>query len=212
MHRLLIASTGYAGRLGVACIAVAWSVFPVAHAEAALGPASAPVTLIEYGSLTCDHCVHFHRKIFPRIKSQYIDTGRVRFIYRDFPTSTAAARGAIAARCANDDYYRMLDTLYASVGEWSRQRDIDTALVQKAVALGLDRQSFRACLDAPRHEQAITQQQRHATTEYGVLGTPTFLINCEVVPGRQNFDEIKALLESALSNSQRVNKAAQHRC
>lgn len=170
-----------------------------ANAEVALGSARAPVTIVEYGSLTCDYCVRFHREVLPLIKSRHIDTGRVRFIYRDFPTSAAATRGAVAARCAGGHYYTMLDALYAAVGGWSRARDVDAALLQQAVSLGLDEEPFRVCLDDPRHISAIDDEQRRSEIEYGVLGTPTFLINGKVVAGIRDIDEIDALIDEALS-------------
>tara|TARA_R110002096_G_scaffold74776_3_gene177055 strand:- start:910 stop:1476 length:567 start_codon:yes stop_codon:yes gene_type:complete len=169
-----------------------------ANAEPALGSADAPVTIVEYGSLTCDYCVRFHREVLPLIRSRHIDTGRVRFIYRDFPTSMAAIRGAVAARCAADDYYTMLDALYVSVGSWSRTLDVDAALIQQAASLGVDKETFRACLDDPQHERAIDDEQRRATTEYGVTGTPTFLINDKIVRGVKAIDEMEALIEDAL--------------
>lgn len=172
-----------------------------ARAEPVLGSDRAPVTIVEYGSLTCDYCVRFHRKVLPLLKSRYILTGQVRFIYRDFPTGAAATRGAVAARCAGDDYYTMLDALYADVGNWSRARDTDAALIQLATSLGLATLEFRACLNSPGQRRAIANQQRTATAEYGVLGTPTFLINGRIVRGIQEFEQMKLLIEEALPDA-----------
>jgi len=174
-----------------------------ANAEVALGKESAPVTIIEYASLTCDYCVRFHRKTLPLLKSRHIDTGKVRFVYRDFPTSSQATRGAVAARCAGDQYYEMLDILYTAVDSWSRTADIDAALIQKIDPLGLDVESFRACLNDPQHIRAITKEQQRATRKYGVFGTPTFLINNELVRGIKDIDEIEALIEKALINARK---------
>lgn len=185
----------------------AFSFAGVAHAEFVLGNARAPVTLIEYGSLTCDYCVRFHREVVPLIKSRHINSGRVRFIYRDYPTSDEAMRGAVAARCAGSTrYYGMLDALYSSVGRWSRAKNIDTALIQHATLLGLDPVAFRACLNDPRHVRSIEDEQRRATKEHGVLGTPTFLINGRVVPGIKNIDGIDALIEKALADERRPQR------
>ena len=174
--------------------------FPVAaNAEFALGDSRAPVTLVEYASLTCGYCLRFHREVLPLIKSRHIDTGRVRFVYRDFPTSAAAIRGAVAARCAGPHrHFKMLDTLYSAVGRWSRASDVDAALVEHAASLGLDRAAFRACLDDPRHLRSIDEEQQRATKEHDVLGTPTFLINGKVVRGMKDIDEIDVLIEEAL--------------
>ena len=180
--------------------AVATSFWAPAGAEPALGSDRAPVTIVEYGSLTCDYCVRFHREVLPRIQSGYIETGVVRFIYRDFPTGDAATRGAVAARCADDHYYAMLDALYADVGNWSRARDIETALIQQATSLGLAPRAFRACLKGQVQRRAIEHMQRTATAEYGVLGTPTFLINGRIIRGMQDFEQMKLLIAEALAN------------
>lgn len=186
----------------VVVVATAFLCTVVANAEVALGDSRAPVTLIEYGSLTCDYCVRFHREVVPLLKSRYINSGRVRFIYRDYPTSAAAIRGAVATRCAGSDrYYTMLDALYSSVGRWTRVQNIDTALVKHAALLGLDTAAFRICLDDPRHVRSIKDEQRRATKEHGVLGTPTFIINGKIVPGIKNIDELDVLIEEALSDA-----------
>lgn len=166
--------------------------------EPALGKPTAPVTLIEYGSLTCDYCIRFHRQVFPAIFDEYIETGKVRFIFRDFPTSEEARRGAVAARCAADQYYKMLDTLFLHVGKWSLAENVDEALVEQARSLGLDETKFRACLNDPDREAAVTQSQQHAKETFDVTGTPSFLINGELVRGRKNKREMKQLIEAAL--------------
>ncbi len=183
--------------LGLAAMAV---FFPVAaNAEFAIGDARAPVTLVEYASLTCGYCVRFHREVLPLIKSRHIDTGRVRFVYRDLPTSMAAIRGAVAARCAGpQQYFAMLDTLYSAAGIWSRERDVDAALIQYAASLGLDRAAFRACLNNPQHALSIDEEQQRATNEHDVLVTPSFLINGKLVRGIRSIDEMDALIEEAL--------------
>ena len=169
-----------------------------ARDEMALGSAQAPMTLIEYGSLTCDYCINFHREVLPIIQSRHIDTGRVRFIYRDFPTSAAAIRGAVATRCGGDQYYKMLNVLFAEVGKWSQSDDIDAALTQQAVLLGMNEKRFRTCLNDPRQHLAVTEGQQQAKTEFDVLGTPTFLINGKIVRGKKTIEEMEALIKDAL--------------
>ena len=167
------------------------------YAEHEIGDPDAPVTIVEYASMTCDYCIRFHREVFPLLKSRHIDTGRVRFVYRDFPTSATAARGAVAARCAGDRYFAMLDALYASVGDWTRAADVDTAFTNLGVELGLDKEPFRVCLRDPKHAYAIANEQRSAR-ENGVLGTPTFTINGTMESGIKTIGEIEALIEESL--------------
>lgn len=172
-----------------------------ASTEPALGSPHAPVTIIEYGSLTCDYCIRFHREVLPLLKSRHIDTGRVRFVYRDFPTGKAATRGAVAARCAGEQYYKMLDILYAKVGNWSRARNMDVSLSQLAASLGLEEKRFKPCLNEAQNTRVIISGQQQATREHGVIGTPTFIINGKIVRGIKDIDQIELLIEKALLNT-----------
>ena len=165
-----------------------------AHAdEVALGNAKAPVTIIEYGSLACDHCAHFHFDVLPILKSRYIEKGQVRFVFRDFPTSNAAIKGAVATRCAGNRYYEMQGQLFSTL-------DINTALIAQAASIGLDKTAFRTCITNPQHEQAIVREQQKAKAELGVTGTPTFIINGKRVKGFQSADEFDSLIKSAQQN------------
>lgn len=172
------------------------------HADFVLGSNKAPVTIIEYGSLTCDYCVKFHREVLPLIKLRHIEKGSVRFIYRHFPTSAAATRGAVAAQCAGTNkYYAMLDTLFHTVGDWSRAKDVDAALVGYASFVGLDEKSFKACLGDPQQTQSVKKEQQLAVDKYDVRGTPTFLINKKIVRGIQDIEEIEVLIREAQSRA-----------
>ena len=163
-----------------------------------MGNSKAPVTLIEYGSITCGKCVRFHRNVLPLIKSHYIEAGIVRFIYRDFPTSTEATRGAIAAHCAGpDQYYMMLDALYDSVGVWSKATDVDIALTDVAISKGLNRDSFVSCLNDPEQLNGVEKDKEEAILEFDVYGTPTFIINGKIIRGLKTFSEMEVLLENA---------------
>jgi protein-disulfide isomerase len=169
-----------------------------ADSEPSLGMPTAPVTIIEYGSLTCDSCVKFHREVLPTVKQRYIDSGRVRFVFRDFPTGEAAVRGAAAARCVRPEaYYRMLDALFWSVPQWSRAANVDRALVDEAAKLSLANDSFGTCFGNKEVVDRLEQQQRRATKDYAVLGTPTFVINGRVVRGAQTLEQIEALIAQA---------------
>ena len=171
--------------------------------EIALGKKNAPVTFIEYGSITCDTCIGFHRKIFPRVQRRYIDTGKVRFIYRHFPTSEAALRGAVATQCAGEKFYEMLEELYATVPAWYQAEDRDSQFVQQAASFGLDSSQFLVCLTDKKNSDAIVTQQKAARKDLDVTGTPTFVINGKFIRGEQSFDDIKALIDEALSKDRR---------
>ena len=174
-----------------------------AAAEPAMGSPAAPVTLVEYGSLTCGHCIRFHRDVLPHLKRKYIDTGRVRFVFRDYPTSAKATRGAVAARCVSSEaYYSTLQTLFLSVGQWSKASDVDAALKQKVAELGLNTAEFHECLKDPASEAAVVQSRRQGAQEFGVLGTPTFLINGQIVRGARTLEQMEALIDNAATHGQ----------
>ena len=146
--------------------------------------------------------MRFHRKVLPLIKTNFIETGKVRFIYRDYPTSTAALRGAVAAHCAGTErYYTMLDALYYSVGDWSLAEDIDNALVEIATSLNIKRGTFIECLNNPQQTQNVNNERDEGVLQYDVSGTPSFVINGNLVRGLQTFEEMKLLIEQALTQS-----------
>lgn len=180
-------------------LSLIFNIMPVSaqsEREIFLGNPSAPITIVEYGSLTCGYCVRFHRKDFPKIATKYIDTGRAKFIFRDYPTSEPALRGATAARCAGDQYYIMLDHLFKHVAQWSKAENVDAALVDQASTLGLSRETFNACLSDPARQAEVVRSQQQAKTQLGVTGTPTFLINGKLEHGIRSFKELDAILEA----------------
>ena len=167
--------------------------------EISLGNTQAPVTLIEYGSLTCGKCLYFHKHVFPRIKKHYIDTGIVRFIYRHFPTSGSAVHGARAAQCAGDKYYEMLDALFTTVANWYQAENRDNLFVKHATSLELNSEEFVTCISDEKRLDDILNQQQAAKSDLDVTGTPTFFINGEIVRGKKSFVEMKALISEALN-------------
>ena len=171
--------------------------------EISLGSKQAPVTIIEYGSLTCDNCLSFHKYVYPQFKKHYIDTGTVRFIFRHFPTGGAAVYGARAANCAGDKYYEMLDTLFSTVGRWFRAENRDAIFVEYATSLGLSSEVFTACISNKKHLDDILSQQKAARKDLDVIGTPTFFINGKMVRGKRSFVEMKALISNALNKNKR---------
>ena len=164
-----------------------------------LGSKQAPVTIIEYGSLTCGKCLHFHKYVYPKIKKHYIDTGIVRFIYRHFPTSGSAVHGARAAQCAGDKYYEMLDALFTTVANWYQAENKGNMFVKQATLLGLNSEEFLTCISNKKLLDEILNQQQAAKRDLDVIGTPTFFINGKIVRGKRSFVEMKALISEALN-------------
>src|SRR6476659_6825269 len=158
--------------------------------DESLGSATAPVTIIEYASMTCPHCAHFHETTFPGLKKKYIDTGKVRFVFREFPLDQLAAAGAMLARCAGKDkYFPMLETLFAQQKEWVVQKPLEP-LLGIAKQAGFTQQRFDQCLANQQLLEGI-EQSRARGTKLGVSSTPTFFINGNIVRGVLTVEELE---------------------
>ncbi len=176
---------------------------PVSLPDMALGPKDASVTITEYASMTCPHCAAFNAAVFPKLKSEYIDTGKVRYVFREFPLDVKAAGGSILARCiAKDDpgkYFAVVDMLFRQQSDWVMKNTTDTlTLIGKQA--GLSQQSVEACLTDQTLLDKVSADQKFAAEVLKVNSTPTFFINGEMVRGEITFEEfdkrIKAQLKS----------------
>ena len=167
--------------------------------EKVLGSSDAPVTVIEYASLTCPHCGHFHNGILPDIKKEFVDSGKVRFIYRDFPLDHFALRAAMLARCnSHRDYFAFLDVLYKDQQRWITAQDPLVALLRLARLAGINGEDFKQCVGNKGLEDAILQQRLQAAKKYRLQATPAFIINEELYTGELTFDGIKSAIEEQL--------------
>ncbi len=167
--------------------------------EKALGSPTAPATIIEYASLTCPYCRAFHLTTFPRVKKELIDTGKVRFIVREFPIGRSAGAAAIITRCAPEkDYFVLFDKFLTQQNKWTSQYVRPDAIYKIAAQTGMTRQAFDACLANKEIEDGLrTVKQRGR--EFGVSGTPTFFINGKKARGVLTFDQIKEMLGAQVS-------------
>jgi protein-disulfide isomerase len=171
---------------------------PGALPEMVLGEANAPVTIVEYASMTCPHCATFHEKTYPELKKKYIDTGKVRFIFREFPLDPLAAAGFMLARCAGEDkYFPMIETLFHQQKEWAVQRPLPP-LFAIAKQAGFTQQSFDQCLANQRLLEDIEKVRERGAKEYGVGSTPTFFVNGKVQKGAPTIEELDKLIEPHL--------------
>jgi protein-disulfide isomerase len=162
-----------------------------------LGKATAPVTVIEYVSLTCPHCASFHKTLFPRMKKEFIDTGKVRYIVREFPIGHMSGAAAIVNRCAPEDkYFFLLNQFLTRQPEWVSQEVRPDALYSVAKASGMTRETFDKCLSNQVIIDGLTEVKQRGR-QFGVIGTPTFFINGRKAQGEVTFDEIKAMIEQA---------------
>jgi len=153
--------------------------------DVVLGSDKAPVTVIEYASMTCPHCAHFAETTFPELQKRYIDTGKVRFIFREFPLDALAAAGFMLARCAGKDKFMpVVETLFAKQREWMVEKPIEP-LRAIAKQFGFTEQSFDQCLANQKVLDGIQDVRDRAATKLGVNSTPTFFINGKKLVGDQ---------------------------
>ncbi len=161
-----------------------------------LGDPEAPIKIVEYASLTCPHCASFHNDILPRLKADYIDTGKARLVYRDFPLDRVALQAAAIARCAGDDrFFGFIEVLYGTQESWARSsRPID-ALAAVVRVGGLKRQAIDACLADKALVDGILAVRLRGSKKFGVRSTPTFIINGEKVVGALTYERLKDVLD-----------------
>jgi protein-disulfide isomerase len=150
-----------------------------------LGDPKAPITVIEYASMTCPHCAHFSETTFPELKKRYIDTGKVYFIFREFPLDQLAAAGFIEARCVGggpEKYFAMIETLFASQRDWVVQRPLQP-MVAIGKQAGLSQEQFESCLANQQMIDGIEKVRSDGAQKFGVQSTPTFFINGKLMSG-----------------------------
>jgi protein-disulfide isomerase len=161
------------------------------------GKADAPVTVIEYASMTCPHCANFDINVFPLIKSRYIDTGEVRYILREFPLDQLAAAGFMLARCSGAKYFDMIHVLFQRQRDWVVERPLDP-LLEIAKQAGFTKQKFDECLANQSILQGIEDVRQRAADKLGVDSTPTFFINGQIHRGEMTFADFEAVVKPLL--------------
>ena len=167
--------------------------------DIALGSSNAPVTIVEYASMTCSHCAAFYATTFPELKSKYIDTGKVRFILREFPLDPLAAAGFMVARCAGDDKRNaIVELLFAQQKNWAFTDKPVEALANLVKQTGMSQTSFEACLKNQDLYNKIARVHDQAAEKFGVNATPTFFINGKKQNGEMNPDALAKLIDPML--------------
>ncbi len=170
--------------------------------EEAIGDPSAPVTIIEYASLTCPHCAHFHKEVLPLLKERYIAPGKVRLIFRDFPLDQRALSAAVLAHCAGPErYFGFLDVLFQTQESWARGDDYLAALKRLGKLGGLTDQQMDACFADQDLANRILQSRLDAQSQHEVSSTPTFIIGGKAYAGARDIDEFASLIDPLLQKS-----------
>ena len=176
---------------------------PVSLPDMALGPKDATVTITEFASMTCPHCAAFNEQVFPKIKSEYIDTGKIRYIFREFPLDIKAAAGSMLSRCiANGDapkYFAVTDMLFRQQNDWVVKNTTET-LTRIGKQAGLTQQQVEACLKDQALLDKIAADQKYASDVLKVDSTPTFFINGEKIKGEASFEEFAKKINPLLKS------------
>src|ERR1700761_6582376 len=176
---------------------------PVSLPDMAIGPADASVTITEYASMTCPHCAAFNAEVFPKIKAAYVDTGKVRYIFREFPLDIKAAAGSMLARCiAKDDsgkYFAVIDMLFKQQNDWVMKNTTET-LTRIGKQAGLTQQQVETCLKDQSLLDKIAADQKYASDVLKVNSTPTFFVNGEMLKGETSFEEFSKHIDPLLKS------------
>ena len=166
-----------------------------------LGKDDAPVTVIEYASMTCPHCAHFAETTYPELKKRYIDTGKVRYIFREFPLDPLAAGASMLARCADKEkFYPLIETLFQQQTKWAVEKPIPQ-LMAIAKQAGMSEQTFNACLSDQKMLDQIQAEQKRATDKFGVNSTPTIFVNGKKQVGASTIEDLTKVIDPLLPKS-----------
>ncbi len=209
MLRYLPMKTIFAVFLTVAGLALAAPVsaeiakFEDAIKPAVIGNPDAPVTIIEYASLGCPHCANFHHDTYPKIKKDYIDTGKVKLVFTDFPLGTPALAASMIARCSGPQRYMgYIDLFFRAQAQWSRADNPLEALKKIARFGGMTGTDVDACLAQQKLIDHVQGTARKASEEHGINSTPSFLVNGEKISGAMTYPDFRNVIDAALKKAQ----------
>ncbi len=170
-----------------------------AKSEMAIGRTDAPVTIVEFSSLGCPHCAAFHRETLPRIKKDYIDTGKVRLIFQDFPLGTSALAASMIARCAGPKkFFGFIEILFRSQAQWSRSNNPMQALANVARFGGLSEADVQTCLNYQPLLEHIRKGALVGQEDFKINSTPSFVIGSETIIGAQPYEVFQKAFDKAL--------------
>ncbi len=178
------------------------SLLAISKDDRILGSPTAPITIVEYASLTCPHCAHFTDEVLPEIKKKWIDTGKVKLVLRDFPLDDEAVHASMIARCApHDRFYAFIDTFFADQANWAAAPDYQAALSRLAELGGMSKDQIDACLKDETLRNQVLASRLVAANQLGVNATPTFFVNGTKFTGAPTVEEFDKLLSGLSAKS-----------
>ena len=178
------------------------SILIVTEDDFVIGKIDAPITIIEYASMSCSHCASFHNNTLPDLKEEYIDTGKVKFVFRDFPYNFPALLGSMVMRCTpNDVRYDYMNALYKLQNQWVLEENAKTTqeLYKIMQSGGMKKEDFEACINNTDLENQIIQEIIDAQEEFQIKNTPSFLVNGNLVAGNKSIKEFRQIIDKILS-------------
>jgi protein-disulfide isomerase len=170
------------------------------------GNPEALVTVIEYASMTCSHCAGFHEFAYPRLKEEYIDTGKIHFVFREFPLDAYALEASIMARCAGEDrYFEVVHEVFVRQEEWILARgpsEIRSRLRSIGEDMGITEDMYQTCQENEALQKRIAAKAAEGRTRYEISGTPAIVVNGQLLEGGANYNNLARHIESILSGQQ----------
>ena len=178
------------------------SVLEIKDNDFVIGDKDAPITIIEYASMSCSHCASFHNSTLNDLKTEYIDTGKVRFVFRDFPFNYPALLGSMMMRCIpNEVRYDYMNALYLLQKSWVVRENATTMqeLYKIMQSGGMTKNEFDACYSDEQLENEILEGVIAAQKEFNIRSTPSFLVNGKLIEGNKSIKEFRQIIDKILS-------------
>ena len=165
-----------------------------------IGEEAAPIKMIEFASLTCGHCAKFHNEVFPLLKREYIDNGKIYFTYQDFPLDKFALKASVIARCSGKErYFSFLKVLYKKQKDWTRSQDPFKSLLKIAKLGGLKNDEIKVCVSNKSIEDGILKTRLSSTKKFDIRATPTIYFNGEKYDGDLTYEALKLKIDSLIN-------------
>lgn len=170
---------------------------PPEEGDMLLGPDTAKVVMVEYASASCPHCAAFNNDVFVKLKPEYIDTGKMKFVFREFPHNDQAMAAFMVARCSpKEKYFPLIDIFFKTQEKWVP--DAFAQLKEIAKQTGMAETDFEACLKNEKVAKGIWDVRTKADQKYGVAGIPTIFINGKLYDGERTYDAVKKAIDPLL--------------
>ncbi len=165
-----------------------------------IGDETAPIKMVEFASLTCGHCARFHNEVFPLLKKDYIDNGKIFFTYQDFPLDKYALKASVIARCSgNEKYFSFLKVLYKKQKDWTSAQDPFKSLLKIAKLGGLKNDEIKVCVGNKSIEDGILKNRLNSTKKFDIKATPTIYLNGEKYDGDLTYEALKLKLDNLIN-------------